>query len=301
MVINGARPIGYAITEYPNSLIFRCSAIGMSAEPMTKIFVSYRRNDSAYVASVICEKLEQRFGSGSVFYDIDSIPLGTDFRDCISNSVGECDVLLEIIGDHWLDAADEKGNRRLEDPADFVRLELESALQRNIPVVPILVGEADMPPAAALPSSLHSLTFRNAAEVRPGRDLQQHLVRLVNGIEKLEQPEVEQPATSPTTPTKSDASSDESVSARPDNSSTNVSRAPSTKSDVSQLRRKRWVMSALVLIGSHALGWGAGFAAVDIFGGGDALGFSFAIPIWILGIVATIKVWKHFEGPDKED
>ena len=135
---------------------------------MTRILLSYRRDDSAYVASAINEKREQRFGSDSVFFDIYSIPLGTDFRKHISDAVGKCDVLLAVIGDNWVEAIDEQGNRRLDDPADFVRLELESVLKRNIRVISVLVGEPRIPPMKVLPPSLQELTFRNAAEIRAG-------------------------------------------------------------------------------------------------------------------------------------
>lgn len=150
-----------------------------------KIFISYRRDDSAYIAGIIYEKLEQHFGANSVFFDINSIPLGIDFRKHISGKAGECNILLAIIGDNWINAADNQGERRLDDPADFVRLEIESALDRDIPVIPVLVGNAHMPAMIELPSSLQGLAFRNAAEVRAGRDVQQHLVRLVNGIDQL--------------------------------------------------------------------------------------------------------------------
>jgi hypothetical protein len=152
---------------------------------MTKIFISYRRDDSAYIAGMINDRLEKHFGPNSVFLDIDSIPLGLDFRKHISDSVGQCDVLLALIGDSWINSTNNQGSRRLDDPTDFVRVEIESALKRDIPVIPVLVGKARMPSATELPSSLHELAFRNAAEVRAGRDLQEHLTRLVRGITLL--------------------------------------------------------------------------------------------------------------------
>ena len=150
-----------------------------------KIFISYRREDSVYIAGIIYEKLEQHFGANSVFFDINSIPLGIDFRKHIAGKVGDCNILLAIIGDKWINANDNRGERRLEDAADFVRLEIEVALDRDIPVIPVLVGNAHMPATIELPFSLQELAFRNAAEVRAGRDVQQHLIRLVNGIDQL--------------------------------------------------------------------------------------------------------------------
>lgn len=156
---------------------------------MKKIFVSYRRIDSSYIAATINEKLKQNFGSDAVYFDIDNIPLGTDFRKNISDAVGECDILLALIGDEWVSAADEQGNPRLFDPYDTVRIEIESALARNIPVIPVLVGEAKMPKITEIPSSLQDLSFRNAAEVRAGHDLDQHLSRLISGIKSILDPE----------------------------------------------------------------------------------------------------------------
>lgn len=152
---------------------------------MTKIFISYRRDDSSYIAGMINDRLENHFGPNSVFLDIDSIPLGLDFRKHISDSVGQCNVLLALIGDSWINATNDQGSRRLDDPTDFVRVEIESALKRDIPVIPVLVGKARMPSATELPSSLQELAYRNAAEVRAGLDLQEHLTRLVRGIDLL--------------------------------------------------------------------------------------------------------------------
>jgi hypothetical protein len=161
------------------------------------VFVSYRRDDSAYIAATINERLQQRFGSKSVFFDIDTIPPGTDFRKHISDAVGKCDVLIAIIGDAWLSAVDDQGNRRLDNPGDSVRLEIEAALTRGIPVVPILVEGARMPSQSDLPSSLHDLAFRNATEVRPGHDLQQHLTRLVTAIEEFVEPQADMTEVAP--------------------------------------------------------------------------------------------------------
>lgn len=152
---------------------------------MPQIFLSYRRSDSEYIAPMLSEKLQQHFGEDSVFFDEHSIPLGVDFREYIENAVGKCDVLIAIIGDQWLRAVDGQGNRRLDDPSDFVRIEIESALKRSIPVIPVLVDKVDMPAAKDLPQSIQSLAFRNATELRAGRDLNQHLEQLVRGLKSL--------------------------------------------------------------------------------------------------------------------
>ena len=152
---------------------------------MAQIFLSYRRSDSAYVAASLSEKLQQHFGKESVFFDIDTIPLGVDFREYIGNAVGQCDVLLAIIGEQWVRAVDDKGNRRIDNPSDFVRIEIESALKRDIPVIPVLVDEVKMPSADDLPASIQSIVYRNATELRAGRDLHQHMELLVEGLESL--------------------------------------------------------------------------------------------------------------------
>jgi len=148
---------------------------------MSKIFLSYRRQDSAGVAGRIYDRLCAHFGSDSVFMDIDSIPFGEDFREHIDSAVGQCDVVLAVIGTKW--AGETGAHRRLDDPKDFVRIELESALHRNLPVIPILIDHATMPGEADLPPSLAHLAFRNAIEVDQGRDFDPHVDRLIRGIE----------------------------------------------------------------------------------------------------------------------
>jgi hypothetical protein len=151
---------------------------------MAQIFISYRRQDTAYLAATLSDKLQQHFGENSVFFDVDNIPLGVDFREYIGNAVGQCDVLLAIIGDQWM-GIDSNGKRRIDDPSDYVRVEIESALKRNIPVIPVLVENALMPSPTDLPPAIESIAFRNAAQVRAGRDLRQHLQQLVEGLEML--------------------------------------------------------------------------------------------------------------------
>lgn len=149
---------------------------------MPQIFLSYRRDDSAYVAGMIKERLEEILGDGSVFYDMDKVPIGVDFRDHIDKEVSKCDLLLAVIGDHWLTVQSKDGGRRLDDPSDFVRIEIESALARDTPVVPVLVGKARMPDEVVLPDTLKPLAYRNCAEVRTGQDTRHHLDRLVAGL-----------------------------------------------------------------------------------------------------------------------
>ncbi|MEM9722922.1 MAG: SUMF1/EgtB/PvdO family nonheme iron enzyme [Bacteroidota bacterium] len=145
---------------------------------MAKIFISYRRVDTPYVASVLCERLQQRFGNEAIFYDEDTIPLGIDFRTFLDESVSQCEVLLALIGDRW-------EAEPLHNPKDFVRIELEAALKREIPVIPVLIRGAEVPTEASLPDSLKDFSYRNGTRLRSGSDLFYDLERLIQGIERV--------------------------------------------------------------------------------------------------------------------
>lgn len=134
-----------------------------------RIFISYRREDTAYPAGWLFDRLAEHFGPGQVFKDVDSVDLGDDFAEVITTGVGSCDVLLALIGDRWLSITDDTGRRRLDDPDDFVRLEIETALARGIRVIPILVGGARIPRAEELPPSVAKLARRQALELSPSR------------------------------------------------------------------------------------------------------------------------------------
>ena len=117
----------------------------------------------------LSDRLADRFGGGQVFKDVDSIQLGDDFVEVITRAVGSCDVLLALIGDRWLTITDMDGQPRLDDPDDFVRLEIEAALARNVRIIPILVDGANMPRGDELPASLAGLVRRQALELSPNR------------------------------------------------------------------------------------------------------------------------------------
>jgi TIR domain len=131
-----------------------------------KVFLSYRREDSAGYAGRVQDRLAQEFGRDLLFMDVDTVPLGVNFVTILHNEVAKCEVLLAVIGAHWLDARDDAGNRRLDDPHDFVRIEIGAALQRNIPVIPILLDGAKVPKATQLPKDLEELSLRNGLDVR---------------------------------------------------------------------------------------------------------------------------------------
>ena len=106
---------------------------------MSTVFISYRREDTAGEARALFDYLANRLGEKSVFMDVDSVALGRDFRTVLQEKTASCDLMLALIGRSWLDVRDESGRTRIENPQDYVRLEIESALKRNIPVTPVLV------------------------------------------------------------------------------------------------------------------------------------------------------------------
>ena len=130
------------------------------------IFINYRREDSISTAGRLHDRLAQTFGKKNLFMDVDSIPAGVDFVAHLSNQVAACNVVLVVIGRNWLNARDESGERRLDDPDDFVAIEIAAALARDIRVIPVLVDGARMPKPRELPESLKPLARRQAVEVR---------------------------------------------------------------------------------------------------------------------------------------
>lgn len=145
----------------------------------------YRRLDSEEVVDRIYESFEAVFPKESLFRDIDTIPAGVDFRDYIQDALRNCHVVLVFIGRHWLSAPDESGGRRLEDPSDHVRIEVETALQvAGLRVIPVLVRRAEMPTETELPASLSPLAFRNAILVRTGSDYHGDVSRLAAAVQK---------------------------------------------------------------------------------------------------------------------
>ncbi len=136
---------------------------------MPKIFISYRRNDSATSAGRIYDHLMHHFGQGQVFMDVDTIRPGMDFVEVVQEAVGSCDALIAVIGREWLGASDESDRRRLENPEDLVRLEIATALERDLRVIPVLVQGARMPVATDLPEGLEALARRNSVEVSDNR------------------------------------------------------------------------------------------------------------------------------------
>ena len=156
----------------------------MTAAEGGGIFISYRRQETSHLAGRLYDRLADRFGEGQVFIDVDTIEPGVDFAEEIFRAVAACKVLLAIIGPTWLTAADERGCRRLDDPDDIVRLEVEAALARAVRVIPILVEGAVMPVREDLPESLAALARRNALPIRH-ESFRADAGRLVTAIERV--------------------------------------------------------------------------------------------------------------------
>jgi hypothetical protein len=137
--------------------------------PSSGVFISYRRADSDYPAGWLFERLAEHLGRARVFKDVDSLQPGDDFAEVITTAVSSCSALVAVIGQRWLTITDEHGRRRLENPDDFVRLEIEAALTRGVRVIPVLVDGAGMPRSADLPAGLQGLARRQAVELSPYR------------------------------------------------------------------------------------------------------------------------------------
>ena len=131
-----------------------------------KVFISYRRGDAAGYAGRVSDRLSDELGQDALFMDVDAIPLGSNFVKVLREEVGRCQALLALIGRGWIDARDEQGRRRLDDPDDFVRIEIATALARDIPVIPVLFDGVVMPVADRLPDNLKELTHRTGLNVR---------------------------------------------------------------------------------------------------------------------------------------
>ena len=152
---------------------------------MQSFFISYRRSDSEAYTGRLYDRLASQFGKDEVFKDVDSIPLGSDFRAYLNTVVSGCRAVLVVVGRHWLEARDEGGTRRLDSRDDFVRIEIETALTRGVPVIPVLVAGALMPTAAQLPETLAAFAFRQGTAVRPDPDFHRDMDRLVASLMPL--------------------------------------------------------------------------------------------------------------------
>jgi len=151
------------------------------SKAVPRVFISYRRDDSQYVVKAIDDALTRHFDPARIFVDFRSIPLGADFRRVIEEQGSSVDVLIAVIGRRWLTG--ESSRRRIDDPSDCVRNELETALRLQIPIIPVFIDGASPPGPIDLPESLRELSFRNGMPLRPDRDFDTDLGRLVRFLD----------------------------------------------------------------------------------------------------------------------
>lgn len=163
------------------------------------VFLSYRRADTRWPAAALYDRLSARLGPDRVFKDIDDIEPGDDFVRVLNEAVANAAVVLVLIGERWLDASDEHGNRRLDDPRDFVRVEVATALRRGIRVIPVLVDGAKMPRGVDLPDEIAPLARMQAIQIWAERMDVSRLLRVIEPLLEPQEPSAEADQRSPTT------------------------------------------------------------------------------------------------------
>ena len=159
------------------------------------IFLNYRRQQSEWPTLRLRDRLVEVFGRSRIFTDLDSIEPGQDFTKALEAAVGSCRVLLAVIGQDWVNASDDEGRPRLENPGDWVRVEIESALRRpKVLVIPVLIDGATMPRVEQLPGELAQLSMRQAVEITASGFVSQ-VETLITTLQKiLEHPSVQGPS-----------------------------------------------------------------------------------------------------------
>lgn len=169
---------------------------------MSKIFISYRRQETAFICTFIYEYLAARYGSGAIFLDVDTVLPGIDFVQLFDAQIQQCPVVLVVMGPQWVSLRGPDGRRRLDDPNDFVRTEVRLAIQRAQPnvrgVIPLLIDHAIVPSAAQLPPDIQRLPNYSGLEIRPGRDFNVDMQRLYSAIEAYGIAPLPVPAAMPT-------------------------------------------------------------------------------------------------------
>jgi hypothetical protein len=156
----------------------------MSASQSHGVFINYRREDAGPYARLLKVQLSEHFPEAQVFMDLDSIEAGVDFAEAIESAVRSCVVLVSLIGAKWLTITDEEGHRRLDDPDDYVRFEIRTALERCVRVIPVLVDGATALRQQQLPDDLQKLARLNTLEMSYGR-FEYDETRLVAVIQKV--------------------------------------------------------------------------------------------------------------------
>lgn len=149
--------------------------------PDHSIFISYRRSDSADIVGRLYEHLTSEHGRKAVFKDVDAMIPGGDFRVQLDQSLGACRVLICVMGDQWAGPVGSP-SRKIDDANDFVRIEIETALRRGIPVIPVFVRGTAMPPPDFFPESLRGLAYRQGLALRPDPDFRNDAARLNSSV-----------------------------------------------------------------------------------------------------------------------
>jgi hypothetical protein len=157
-------PFDLGLREFARPMAELADALrAVPAKPLAKVFISYRREDTKWPARQMYEAFSRHLPEGQVFIDIDSIPPGADYVEILQRQVRGCEMVLALIGQEWVESSDPKtGQRRLDNPNDFVRIEICAALSRAIPVIPVLLDGARMPDEEQLPEDMRMLARRQA-------------------------------------------------------------------------------------------------------------------------------------------
>lgn len=171
-------------TQESNTHQGESSTTDTHANQKRTIFISYRREDSREITGRICDRLTSKFGKETIFRDVDSIPAGVDFREHIGKTIDCCSALIAIIGNRWLDARNSKGELRLGLADDPLSVEIETALNKDIPVIPVLVKGAVMPDPEELPERIRPLAFRNATIIPMEPYFHAGVDRLIEELER---------------------------------------------------------------------------------------------------------------------
>ena len=145
------------------------------------IAISYRRDDSLAIAGRLYDRLQAKFGKPNIFMDFDSIRAGLDFRNQIRETIEHSDVVIALIGPHWIGPVAD-ASRRIDDPNDFVRLEIAHALKRDIPIIPVLINHTSMPDPETLPEDLRGLVYRHGLPLDSGLDFHLHADRVIASV-----------------------------------------------------------------------------------------------------------------------
>lgn len=229
------------------------------------------------VTGRIYDRLKDCFGPQSVFRDIDSLPLGMPFPELLVATLSRTDLVLVIIGPTWTTIADEQGQRRLTKEVDYVRLEVETALETELPVIPVLASNADLPSAAELPESIRLLTERTAYQVRPDPDFHRDVDGLCTRIQEV--------LGLPSNAVRKSEAVDEKLE-QLEGENTRLRESLATQQAIVELDRE-WELTRRKSLfqGMEPKPW---HAALGAFGGLWIAGFG------LVGVVAVVKVDAHF-------